>query len=81
MQKQIGAMWMTKLTYEKARLFEFELLIRVEPRNEKILEEFTKFVKTIEDVAWEKPCFKFAQYIDQLERNIPKFTDIARTED
>lgn len=55
---------MPKLVYEKARLFEFELLIKVEPRNDKILEEFTKFVKQVEEVSWEKPCFKFAQYID-----------------
>lgn len=72
MQKQIGVQWMPKMVYQKAQLLELELLIKIDPRNEKIFENFTDFVKKIEQqkLDWEKPNFLFAQYIDTLERNL-----------
>jgi len=48
-----------------------ELLIKINPRNDKIFENFTTFVKSIEEFKWEKPNFLFAKYIDMLERNLP----------
>ena len=60
MQKQIGAVWMPKLVYQKAQLLELELLIKIEPRNEKIFESFANFVKSQNEEKWEKPNFLFA---------------------
>jgi hypothetical protein len=60
---------MPKRVYQKAQLFELELLIKIEPRNEKIFENFSNFVKALGDLKWEKPNFLFAQYVDMLERN------------
>jgi hypothetical protein len=60
---------MPKLVYQKAQLFELELLIKIEPRNEKIFDNFAAFVKQLGELKWEKPNFLFAQYVDMLERN------------
>jgi hypothetical protein len=51
---------------------ELELQIKIDPRNDKIFENFTQFVKSIEaqKLDWEKAHFLFAQYIDLLERNL-----------
>jgi hypothetical protein len=43
------------------------LQIKIEPRNPTILENFSSFVKNIQGEKWEKPHFRFAQYLDMLD--------------
>jgi hypothetical protein len=51
---------MPKKVYQKAQLFELELLIKIEPRNDKIFDKFSTFVKSLGELKWEKPNFLFA---------------------
>ena len=60
MQKSIGAEFMPKLIYQKAKLLELELLIKIDQRNPDIFNKFSEFVKNIDKDPWEKPNFLFA---------------------
>ena len=67
MTKQIGCAWMPKLVLQKAQLFSIELQIKIDPRNPNILDKFSEYVKIKKNEKWEKPNFKFAQYLDMLD--------------
>ena len=58
---------MPRLIHAKAQLLSIELQIKIDPRNPSILENFSQFVKVIQAEKWEKPHFKFAQYLDMLD--------------
>ena len=51
---------MPKLIYQKAKLLELELLIKIDQRNPDIFNKFSEFVKNIDKDPWEKPNFLFA---------------------
>ena len=67
MTKQVGCAWMPKLVLQKAQLLSIELQIKIDPRNPSILEKFNEYVKAKRNDKWEKPNFKFAQYLDMLD--------------
>ena len=58
---------MPKLVLQKAQLFSIELQIKIDPRNPNILDKFSEYVKIKKNEKWEKPNFKFAQYLDMLD--------------
>ena len=67
MYKDTKVLWLPDRIFEKAQLFIIELLIKIDQRNAKILAQFTKYVKDIGKNKWEKPFFKFGQYLDMLD--------------
>jgi len=68
MAKQINTYsWMPKMVDKKAQLLQIELQIKINPRNPTIKDNFQDFVKKIKTDKWEKPNFKFAQYLDTLD--------------
>ena len=48
-------------------MLSIELQIKIDPRNPSILEKFSEYVKMKKNEKWEKPNFKFAQYLDMLD--------------
>ena len=58
---------MPRLCYQKAQLLAIELQIKLSPRNPAIRESFYQFVQSIKDDKWEKPNFRFAQYLDMVD--------------
>lgn len=67
MTKQAGCSWQPKLVLQKAQILSIELQIKIDPRNPSILEKFNEYVKAKRNDRWEKPNFKFAQYLDMLD--------------
>ena len=59
---------MPKIVLQKAQLLSIELQIKIDPRNPSILEKFNDYVKAKRNDKWEKPNFKFAQYLDMLDQ-------------
>ena len=65
---------MPKLVLQKAQLLSIELQIKIDPRNPSILEKFNEYVKAKRNDRWEKPNFKFAQYLDMLDQKTNNLT-------
>ena len=74
MTKQVGCAWMPKLVLQKAQLLSIELQIKIDPRNPSILDKFNEYVKAKRNDRWEKPNFKFAQYLDMLDQKTNNLT-------
>ena len=74
MTKQVGCAWMPKIVVQKAQLLSIELQIKIDPRNPSILEKFNEYVKAKRNDKWEKPNFKFAQYLDMLDQKTNNLT-------
>lgn len=63
--------WMPQKVYEKSFLFNIQLQIKYDPRNQEVLQKFENFIKTLTvKTAWEKPYFKYAQYLDALDQPV-----------
>lgn len=67
MQKEHFVIWVPQKIFEKCMLLSIELQIRIDPRNHNIQSQFSKFVKDLGKISWEKPFFKFAKYLDMLD--------------
>lgn len=69
MYKETKVVWLPSKIFEKAVLFSIELQIKIDARNPQILPQFSQFVKelTKNKKEWEKPFFKFGQYLDMLD--------------
>ena len=67
MYKDTKVIWLPSKIFEKSELFKIELLIKIDARNTAILPMFSKFVKDLGKNKWEKPFFRFGQYLDMLD--------------
>jgi hypothetical protein len=56
--------WMPKLVSQKVQLMMILLRIKINTRDPNIIGQFQEFVKKIKQEKWEKPNFKFAEYLD-----------------
>ena len=65
---------MPKLVLQKAQLLSIELQIKIDPRNPSILDKFNEYIKAKKNDRWEKPNFKFAQYLDMLDQKTNNLT-------
>ena len=65
---------MPKLVLQKAQILSIELQIKIDPRNPSILEKFNEYVKAKRNDRWEKPNFRFAQYLDMLDQKTNNLT-------
>ena len=68
MYKDHRVIWLPQRVFEKSELFKIELLIKIDARNPAILPMFSKFVKDLGKAKWEKPFFRFGQYLDMLDQ-------------
>ena len=66
-QKMFAAAFAPKLVKQKAELLKMELLIKTDPRNVEIKDKFRDLAQNQEELKWEKPCFRYAQYLDMLD--------------
>lgn len=71
MYKATRINWMPTRIHEKAVLLSIELQIRIDPNNPQILKRFDEFLKQMNKNQWEKPVFRYAQYLDELENKGP----------
>ena len=71
MYKATRINWMPSKVYEKAVLLSIELQIKIDPQNPQILKRFDEFLKQMNKNQWEKPVFRYAQYLDELENKGP----------
>ena len=67
MYKETKIIWLPSKIFEKSVLLSIELQIKIDQRNPQILPEFSKFDKGLGKTTWEKPQFKFAEYLDMLD--------------
>lgn len=74
MYKSTKFSWMPSKIYEKAVLLSIDLQIKIDPHNPNILKRYDDFLKATNKSCWEKPLFKFAQYLDELEVKAPSFS-------
>lgn len=69
MFKASAISWMPQRVYERAVLLSLELQIKYDPKNPNIVNRFDNYIKEISKNQWEKPLFKYAQYLDFLDMN------------
>jgi len=53
--------------YERAKLYMYELQIKIDSRNEALPRKFYEFMNKHNDCQWERPMFKYAQFLDFLD--------------
>mmetsp|Transcript_25760 Transcript_25760/g.25040 ORF Transcript_25760/g.25040 Transcript_25760/m.25040 type:complete len:682 (+) Transcript_25760:1053-3098(+) len=59
--------WMPQRVFERATLLSLELQIKLDPKNPNITKRFDEFIKELGKLQWEKPLFKFGQYLDLID--------------
>jgi hypothetical protein len=67
MYKATRIHYMPARVHDKAVLLSIELQIRIDPQNPQILKRFDEYLKAMSKNQWEKPLFRYAQYLDELD--------------
>lgn len=48
-------------------MLSIELQIKIDPQNPQIIKRFDEFLKQMTKTQWEKPVFRYAQFLDELD--------------